>query len=139
MAMVNVTYKLINLDTSKGEGYEKVEALLQGVNKAHAILKAVEAEAELLNNASLVASGQERWHQDRTAPEFVMCQKMLGVKFMAWLERQGEAANSARLTQQALSLARRATAPNTGKRCGWWGKVVTRQRTAQGEKEGGST
>ena len=41
MAMVNVTYKLINLDTSKGEGYEKVEALLKGVNETRAILKAV--------------------------------------------------------------------------------------------------
>ena len=93
LALVNVKYKLINLDTSKGKGYEKVEALLQGVNEACAILKAVEAETELFNDVSLVAqlvaklpaSGQERWHQDRTAPEFVMCQKALGVKFLAWL------------------------------------------------------
>ena len=34
LALVNVKYKLVNLDTSKGEGYEKVETLLQGVNKA---------------------------------------------------------------------------------------------------------
>ena len=70
LALVNVKYKLINLDTSKGKGYEKVEALLQGVNEARTILKAVEAETELFNNVSLVAqlvaklpaSGQERWH-----------------------------------------------------------------------------
>ena len=45
-----------------------MEALLQGVNEARAILKAVEAETELFNDVSLVAqlvaklpaSGQER-------------------------------------------------------------------------------
>ena len=73
--------------------------------------------------AKLPASGQERWHQDRTAPEFVTNQKKLGVKFLAWLERQGEAANSARLTQQALSLARQATAQNAVQRCGSGGKA----------------
>ena len=44
---------------------------------------AVEAEAELFNDVALVAqlvaklpaSGQERWHQDRTDPEFVKSQK----------------------------------------------------------------
>ena len=69
-------------------------------------MKVVEAETELFNDVSLVAQlvaklpalGQERWHQDRTAPEFMTRQKALGVKFLAWLERQGEAANSARLT-----------------------------------------
>ena len=74
LALVNVTYKLINLDTNKEEGYKKVEALLQGVNEARAILKPVEAEADLFNDVSLVAqlvaklpaSGQEQWHQDRT-------------------------------------------------------------------------
>ena len=29
LALVNVKYKLISLDTSKGEGYAKVETLLQ--------------------------------------------------------------------------------------------------------------
>ena len=42
---------------------------------------------------------------------------------MAWLERQGEAANSARLTQQALSLARQAAAQTTGPRGGSCGKT----------------
>ena len=41
LALVNVTYKLVHLDTSKEEGYEKVETLLQGVNEARAVLKAV--------------------------------------------------------------------------------------------------
>ena len=33
LALVNVKYKLVHLDTSKGEGYKKVEVLLQGVNE----------------------------------------------------------------------------------------------------------
>ena len=53
LALVNVMYKLVHLDTSKEEGYEKVETLLQGVNEALAILKAVEVEAELFNDVSL--------------------------------------------------------------------------------------
>ena len=41
--LVNVRHKLASLDTSRGEGYKKVETLLQGVNEAKATLKAVGA------------------------------------------------------------------------------------------------
>ena len=103
-------------------------------------MKAVEAETELFNNVSLVAqlvaklqtSWQERWHQDRTAPEFVKSQKKLGEKFLAWLERQGEAANSARLTQQALSLAKQATAQNSALRCLSCGKAGHKMENCTG-------
>ena len=72
LALVNIKYKLVNLDTNKREGYEKVETPLQGFNEARATLKAVGAETELFNNVSMVAqlvaklpaSEQERWHQD---------------------------------------------------------------------------
>ena len=47
LALVNVRCKLANLDTGRGEGYKKVEALLQGVNEARATLNAVGAETEL--------------------------------------------------------------------------------------------
>ena len=50
-------------------------------------------------------------------------QKKLGEKFLAWLERQGEAANSARMTQQALSLAKQATAQKFVLRCLLCGKA----------------
>ena len=33
LTLVNIKYKLVHLDTSKGEGYKKVEVLLQGVNE----------------------------------------------------------------------------------------------------------
>ena len=67
LALVNVMHKLAHLDTSEEEGYGKVEVLLQGVNEARAILKAVGAEEEIFNDASLMAqlvaklpeSGQE--------------------------------------------------------------------------------
>ena len=116
--MVNVMHKLAHLDTSKEKGYGKVEVLLQGVNEAQAILKAVGAEAEIFNDASLVAqlvaklpeSGQERWHLDWTSPEAVASRETSGARFLAWLEKQGEAANSARIGQQALLLTRQATA-----------------------------
>ena len=45
-------------------------------------------------------------------------QETLGVQFLAWLERQGEAANSARLCQQALYLTRQVTAQDAEQRCG---------------------
>ena len=55
LSLVNVQYKLVSLDTSKGEGYKKVKALLQGVDEARATLEAVGAEAELFNAVSVVA------------------------------------------------------------------------------------
>ena len=117
-------HKLAYLDTSEEERYGKVEVLLQGVNEAQAILKVVGAKAEIFNDASLVAqlvaklsdSGQEQWHLDWTSPEAVANQVTSGVWFLAWLERQGEAANSARICQQALSLTRQATARDTKNR-----------------------
>ena len=85
----------------------------------------------------LPASGQERWHQDRMAPEFVTSPETLGVKFLAWLEKQGEAANSARLRQQALYLARQATAQNAEQRCGSCGNAGHKtENFAKGEGRG---
>ena len=89
------------------------------------MLKAVGAETELLNDVSmpaqlvakLPAPEQERWHQDKTSSKFREDPKKLGEKFLAWLERQGAAANSARLTQQALSLAQPGISPRKP-RCG---------------------
>ena len=106
LALVNVKYKLASLDTSRGDGYEKVKTLLQGVNEARASLKAVGAEEDLFNNVSVVAQlvaklsalDQDRWHQDKTSNKFRNDQRKLGEKFLALLERQGAAANSAILT-----------------------------------------
>ena len=96
----------------------------------------------MFNDASLVAqlvaklpeSGQELWHLDRTTPEAVASRETTGARFLAWLERQGEAANSARIGQQALSLTRQATARNpenrtkTGKAFATVGRPPANQR-----------
>ena len=72
--------------------------------------------------AKLPASEQEGWHHDRTSPGFQEDQRKLGEKFLGWLERQGAAANSARLTQQALSLTKQPPGPTLMPRCGACGK-----------------
>ena len=88
------------------------------------------AEAELFNNVSVVAqlvsklsaSHQDRWHQDKTSTDFRNDQRKLGEKFLAWLEGQGAAANSARLTQQALALTTQPLISPPMPRCGACGK-----------------
>ena len=72
------------------------------------------AEAELFIDVSVVAqlvsklsaSYQDRWHQDKTSTDFRNDQRKPGEKFLAWLERQGTAAVSARLTHHALALSK---------------------------------
>ena len=49
-------------------------------------------------------------------------ERELGEKFLGWLERQGAAANSARLTQQALTLTEQPLIPPLMPRCGACGK-----------------
>ena len=118
------------MDTSRGEGYKKVETVLQGVNEARATLNTVGAEAELFNDVSvgaqlvskLSASQQDRWHQDKTSTNLQNDQRKPGEKFLAWLERQGSAAVSAQLTHQALALSKQPLSTPPGPRCGACGK-----------------
>ena len=112
LAVINAKYQLLHLDTTKGQPYKQVEALQQGVTKSLSILRSVDAESEFLNDLALIAqlvakfpqSWQERWHLDRTGPSFKQNKLPLGQKFVSWLDRQSEAANSARLTQMSLDL-----------------------------------
>ena len=105
----NAKHNLSTLDAGKGEHHMKVENLLQGVNKALAVLRHVKAEDKFLNDMALMAqlvaklprSCQERWHLDRTDPRFKKDERGLRSKFIGWLERQGRAANSARFTQMS--------------------------------------
>ena len=107
-----------------------MEALLQGVNKARATLKAVGVEAELFNDVSVVAllisklsgSHQDRWHQDKTLTDFMNDQRKTGEKFLGWIERQGAAAVSARLTRQALALSKPQQSAPPVRKCGVCGK-----------------
>ena len=78
------------------------------------MLRHVKAEGEFLDDMTLVAqlvaklpaSCQENWHLNRRDPSIEEDERDLGSKFVAWLERQGRAANSARLTQMSVALAR---------------------------------
>ena len=145
LVLVNVKYKLASLDRSRGDGYKKVEGLLQGVNEARATFKAVGAKADSFNDVSVVAqlvtklsvSHQDRWHQDKTVTEFQNDQRKLGEKFLAWLERQGAAANSARLTQQALALSKQPLNAPPVPRCGACGKGGHKTESCEGGEGNG--
>ena len=146
LALVNVRYKLASLDTSMGKGYKKMESLLQGINDARATLEAVGAEAELFNNvpvaqlvSKLSGSHQEMWHKDKTVSDFRNYQSKPGEKFLAWLERQGAAAVSARLTDHALALSKQPLSTRLGPRCGACGKGAHKTENGTGGEGKGKT
>ena len=87
-------------------------------------------EAELFNAVSVVAqlvsklleAHQDRWHQVKTLTEFMDDQRETGEKFLRWIERQGAAAVSARLTRQALALPKTQQSAPPIQKCGICGK-----------------
>ena len=62
LTVINAKHNLSKLDAGKGEHYEKVKNLLQGVNKALAVLRHVKAEDEmaLIALPRKMAPGQNR-------------------------------------------------------------------------------
>ena len=100
------------------------------------------AEAELFNDVSVVAqlvsklSGvhQDRWHQDKTSTEFMNDQRETGEKFLRWIERQGAAAVSARLTRQALALSKPQQSAPPVQRCGVCGKGGHKTESCAGDE-----
>ena len=85
---------------------------------------------ELFNDVAVVAqlvsklsrSHQDRWHQDKTSTESLNDQRKTGEKFLGWLERQGAAAVSARLTHHALALSKPPPSAHPVQKCGVCGK-----------------
>ena len=124
-----------------------METLLQGVNEARSTLKAVGAEAELFNNVSVVAqlvsklsgSHQGRWHQEKTSTDFIGDQRKTGEKFLGWIERQGAAAVSARLTCQALALSKPQQSAPRYRNVECAAKEAIRLRVVQEAKAKGSS
>ena len=122
-----------------------METLLQGVNEARATLKSVRAEAELFNDVSVVVqlvsklsgSHQDRWHQDKTSTDFMNDQRKTGEKFLGWIERQGEAAVSARLTRQALALSKPQQSVPPVQKCGVCGKGSHKTKSCAGGEDKG--
>ena len=143
LAVISVKYKLLHLDVSRGQVHERVEALVQGVNRARATLRNVHAEQELLGDLALVAqlvgklpsSLLERWHLDRTEPSWEEERSSIGMKFFTWLDRLGRAANSARLTQMSLELARQGAGGHQVKcsNCGRPGHKSAECQTRKGD------
>ena len=119
-----------------------METLLQGVNEARATLKAVGVEEELFNDVSVVvqlvsklsAAHQDRWHQDKTSTEFMNDQRETGEKYLRWIERQGAAAVSARLTRQALALSKQQQSAPPVKKCGVCGKGGHKTESCAGDE-----
>ena len=82
--------------------------------------------------SKLSTSHQDRWHQDKTSTNFQNDQRKPGEKFLAWLERQGAAATSARLTQQALALTKPPMSAPPGPKCGACGKGGHKTKSCAG-------
>ena len=119
-----------------------METLLQGVNEARSTLKAVGAEAELFNNVSVVAqlvSKLSGSHQDKTSTDFIGDQRKTGEKFLGWIERQGAAAVSARLTRQALALSKPQQSAPRYRNVECAAKEAIRLRVVQEAKAKGSS
>jgi hypothetical protein len=107
----------------------------------------VDAETEFLNDLALIAqlvaklpqSWQERWHLDRTDPSFKQNKLPLGQKFVSWLDRQSEAANSARLTQMSLDLAKQIAKGAEVIKCGRCSKAGHRTGDCKAAPGGGGS
>ena len=105
------------------------------------------AEAELFNDVSVVAqlvsklsgSHQDRWHQHKTLTESLNDQRKTGEKFLGWLERQGAAAVSARLTHHALALSKQPPSAPPAQRCGVCGKGGHKTESFPGSEGKGKT
>jgi hypothetical protein len=117
LAIITAKNQLINLKTGGGQPHEQLEALLQGVRQALTALRAVQADETLFADFSLISlllrkvsrNHQERWHLFSTSQDFLEDDGSEGVKFCSWLEREGKAAQAARLTKLSGDLALQPT------------------------------
>ena len=63
-----------------------------------------------------------RYTLNKTSADFMNDLKKIGEKFLGWIERQGAAAVSARLTHQALALSKPQQSAPPVQKCGVCGK-----------------
>ena len=100
------------------------------------------AEAELFNDVSVVAQLVSKLlasNQDKTSTNFLNDQRKPGEKFLLWLERQGAAAVSARLTHQALALSKQPMSAPPAQRCGVCEKGGHKTESCAGSEGKGKT
>ena len=113
LAIINTKAILLSHDAGNGTPDQQVDSLLQAVRRAISCLRTVGAEHTLFSDFSLVGqllakipqAVQDRWHFHSTSSEFVSDPEDTGPRFIAWLEREGEAARSARLSRFSMSLS----------------------------------
>ena len=113
LAILTTRYRLINLEVPRGFGYEKVEALVQGLRHARTCLEAVGAEDELFSDLAMVgillsklpSMVQEQWYRYRVTFPSTNSAREDGKYFEQWLDRQGEAATLERITLLGIQLA----------------------------------
>ena len=148
LAIINTKAKLANLDTGRGEDFDKVEKLLEGVTEGQATLKALGAEEEILNNLALVSSlitklpksNQDYWHRYSTGATYKADRRSRGEKFAEWLKQEAEAANSAKLSHLASQANKGSVHEQSLKcgKCGKWGHKSSHCTVTQG-REGQDT
>ena len=113
LAILTTRHRLINLEVPRGPGYEKVEALVQGLRHARTCLEAVGAEDELFSDLAMVGillnklppMVQEQWYRYRVTFPSTNSTREDGKYFEQWLDRQGEAATLERITLLGTQLA----------------------------------
>ena len=113
-AIMQAKHRLWCVKVGNGAAFEQLENLRIAVQIATAHLEAVGGGAELFADSSIFGvllgkipfAYQERWHLLSTNPRDVVVGETTGMRFRRWLEREGEAANAARLQQMGNALIR---------------------------------
>ena len=106
-AIMQAKHRLRHAKVGTGAAFEQLENLRIAVQTASAHLEAVGAKEELFVDASIFGTliskipfaYQERWHLLSTDSSTQDEGESTGVRFVRWLEREGEAANAARLVR----------------------------------------
>ena len=114
-AIMQVKHQLRNVKVGNGAAFEQLENLRIAVQTATAHLDAVGGKDELFVDHSIVGlllskipyAYQERWYLLSTDPSKLVAGETTGMRFTRWLEKEGEAANGARLVQIGNNLQRR--------------------------------
>ena len=120
-AILQAMHRLKSSRMGSGPAYEQIDNLRLAVQTARAHLRAVGAEDELFSDRSIFGhlilkvpyTYQERWHLLTTDMVNKTSTETKGQMFTKWLEKEGEAANSARLMKMSASYSREDNMGNT--------------------------
>ena len=113
-AILQAKHRLRCVKLGTGPAFEQIDNLRLAVQTARAHLMAVGAGEELFADRSIFGhlinkvphAYQERWHLLATDAKAQVSTESTGEIFTRWLEREGEAANSARLMRMNVTLSK---------------------------------